>query len=73
MDKNIKKTRSYIKTKLTTKIFKRNEKEFDQIYNLLRRTVENGESNSTLLIGQRSSGKTTVSGVLLFTTPNIPF
>lgn len=66
MNKQIKKTRSYIKSKLATKIFQRNEKEFNQIYELLRRTVENGESNSTLLIGQRGAGKTTVGLIIFF-------
>lgn len=61
MKVNVKKTRSYIKSKLATKTYKRNEKEFNQIYNLLEKAVENGESNSALLIGQRGTGKTTVS------------
>ncbi|KAK9679739.1 AAA ATPase domain [Popillia japonica] len=65
MKVNVKKTRSYIKSKLATKTYKRNEKEFNQIYNLLEKAVENGESNSALLIGQRGTGKTTLINAVL--------
>ncbi|KAI4467429.1 origin recognition complex subunit 4 [Holotrichia oblita] len=65
MKANIKKTRSYIKSKLATKTYKRNEKEFNQIYSLLEKAVENGESNSALLIGQRGAGKTTLINTIL--------
>lgn len=37
------------------------EKEYNQVLDLLKKTVEISESNSALLIGPRGSGKTTVS------------
>ncbi|XP_017784040.1 PREDICTED: origin recognition complex subunit 4 [Nicrophorus vespilloides] len=36
------------------------ESERKQVFNLLQRTIEDGESNSALLIGPRGSGKTTL-------------
>lgn len=37
------------------------DKEKQQIFDLLLRTISYGESNSALLIGPKGSGKTTVS------------
>lgn len=37
------------------------EKEYNQVLDLLKKTVEISESNSALLIGPRGAGKTTVS------------
>lgn len=37
------------------------EKEYNQLLDLLQKTVEISESNSALLIGPRGAGKTTVS------------
>lgn len=38
--------------------------EFEELYNVLRRTIDFGESDSVLVIGSRGSGKTTVSYVV---------
>jgi origin recognition complex subunit 4 len=46
--------------------FRGHEKERTHLLELLRRTVEMGESNSALLIGPRGCGKTAVS-LLVFT------
>lgn len=56
-------TRKYLKRKIMcpeTK-FRHHVKERLHILDLLKRTVEMGESNSALLIGPRGSGKTIVS------------
>lgn len=37
------------------------EKEYNQVLDLIKKTIEVGESNSALLIGPRGAGKTTVS------------
>lgn len=37
------------------------EKEYNQVFDLLKKTIEISESNSVLLIGPRGAGKTTVS------------
>lgn len=55
-------TRKYLKRKimcLETK-FRHHVKERLHVLDLVKRTVETGESNSALLIGPRGSGKTTV-------------
>lgn len=60
-------TRKYLKRKIMcpeTK-FRHHMKERLHILDLLKRTVEMGESNSALLIGPRGSGKTTVC-ILMF-------
>lgn len=36
------------------------EKEYNQVLDLIKKTVEISESNSALLIGPRGTGKTTV-------------
>jgi origin recognition complex subunit 4 len=55
--------RDIIKRKLLLpeNVFRGHEKERNHLSELLRRTVEMGESNSALLIGPRGCGKTTVS------------
>lgn len=55
-------TRKYLKRKIMcpeTK-FRHHFKERLHVLELLKRTVELGESNSALLVGPRGSGKTTV-------------
>lgn len=59
-------TRKYLKRKIMcpeTK-FRHHVQERLHILELVKRTVENGESNSVLLIGPRGSGKTTVRFLL---------
>lgn len=46
--------------------FMGNESEKRQIYDLIMRTVEFGESNSALIIGSAGAGKTTVSVFNIF-------
>lgn len=61
-------TRKYLKRKIMcpeTK-FRHYVKERMHILELLKRTVDMGESNSVLLIGPRGSGKTTVCPNYLF-------
>lgn len=55
--------RNIIKRKLLLpeNVFRGHKKERNHLFELLRRTVEMGESNSALLIGPRGCGKTTVS------------
>lgn len=55
--------RNIIKRKLLLpeNVFRGHKKERNHLSELLRRTVEMGESNSALLIGPRGCGKTTVS------------
>ncbi|KAJ8960326.1 hypothetical protein NQ318_004060, partial [Aromia moschata] len=76
MDKDeLRQIRSYLKHNImdNNKLFGY-EKERDQIFDLLKRTVECGESNSALLIGPRGCGKTTlVNDVLRDLTSNISF
>ncbi|XP_046617948.1 origin recognition complex subunit 4 [Neodiprion virginianus] len=60
-------TRKYLKRKIMcpeTK-FRHHVKERVHILDLLKRTVENGESNSALLIGPRGCGKTTLINSVL--------
>lgn len=60
-------TRKYLKRKIMcpeTK-FRHHVKERMHILELLKRTVDMGESNSALLVGPRGSGKTTVCFQLL--------
>lgn len=55
-------TRKYLKRKIMcpeTK-FRHHVRERLHVLDLVKRTVETGESNSALLIGPRGSGKTTV-------------
>nr|XP_022913748.1 origin recognition complex subunit 4 [Onthophagus taurus] len=60
-NKNISITRSYLKSKiLNDSTLIGYENETNQIQKLIERTIENGESNSVLLIGPRCSGKTTL-------------
>lgn len=59
---SIKEIRSYLKGNiLSEETFSRFNNEHEEIYNLLKRTIENGESNSALLIGPRGVGKTVVN------------
>lgn len=61
-DNTILLTKKYLKRKIMcpeTK-FRHHEKERQHILDLVKRTVESGESNSALLIGPRGSGKTTL-------------
>jgi origin recognition complex subunit 4 len=61
IDKNIVNLRKFLKNNiLNNSKFVGHEKEKQQIYDLLHRTIESGESNSALLIGPRGSGKTTL-------------
>lgn len=54
--------RSYLKKKLLEhNILLGNEKERNQIQDLIKKTVQFGESNSALLIAPPGSGKTIVS------------
>lgn len=58
----IKQIRGYLKRQLLNdKSFLGHEKEKDQIFDLIQKTIQFGESNSALLIGPRGCGKTTVS------------
>lgn len=43
-----------------------NESERKQIFDLIMRTVDFGESNSALIIGSAGTGKTTVSANLIY-------
>lgn len=55
-------TRKYLKRRIMcpeTK-FRHHVKERLHVFDLVKRTVEMGESNSALLVGPRGSGKTTV-------------
>lgn len=56
-------TRQFLKTRLRRDriTFKGHESEWRQIRDLISRTIESGESNSALIIGQRGAGKSTVS------------
>lgn len=58
---NIKKIRSKLKANLldNNKLHDFNKKR-KEIYDLVKRTIDNGESNSVLLIGPRGVGKTGV-------------
>lgn len=68
---------SQIKAYLKSKVLKYSltdddfAKERSDIYDLFKRTLETGESNSVLLIGARGVGKTTVRKHLLFICTNI--
>lgn len=59
--------RDIIKRKLLLPetVFRGHEKERNHLSELLRRTVEMGESNSALLIGPRGCGKTTLLNIVL--------
>ncbi|XP_015602617.1 origin recognition complex subunit 4 [Cephus cinctus] len=60
-------TRKYLKKKIMCPEakFRHHVKERLHVYDLLKRTVEMGESNSALLIGPRGSGKTTLVNSVL--------
>lgn len=59
---NIKYIRNYLKRNiLNNKEFIGHKNERKEIFHLLQKTIQYGESNSALLIGPRGSGKTTVS------------
>lgn len=61
MNLNIKKIRSKLKTNILTSEKLHNfSREREEIYHLIKQTVDHGESNSVLLIGPRGIGKTTV-------------
>ncbi|XP_050297559.1 origin recognition complex subunit 4 [Anthonomus grandis grandis] len=56
---SIKPIRKYLKEKIVNnQEFVGKEKELNQVLDLLKKTVEHGESNSMLLIGPKGSGKT---------------
>lgn len=59
--------RCMIKENITNSnnVFLGHKVERNQIYDLVEKTVEYGESNSALLIGPRGTGKTTVSKYFL--------
>jgi origin recognition complex subunit 4 len=57
---------------LPESVFRGHEKERIHLLELLRRTVEKGESNSVLLIGPRGCGKTTVSLTFYITIIGFP-
>lgn len=60
--------RKYLKDKvLNNQEFLGNEKERNRVLDLLQRTVEQGESNSMLLIGPKGTGKTKVT--IAFASP----
>lgn len=63
MDKaEIDKIRSLLKNNiLRNDEFYGYKKEYNEVFDLLQKTVEISESNSALLIGPRGAGKTTVS------------
>ncbi|KAG8035570.1 hypothetical protein G9C98_000998 [Cotesia typhae] len=67
----IQRTKKYLKQKIMNtndKYYINNQyytKERQHIYDLIRRTVESGESNSALLIGPRGSGKTSLINSVL--------
>lgn len=72
-DKNISKVREIVKNKLLNRdyMFDGYPKERQQVFELLKATVDEGESNSALLIGPRGSGKTTVRNFfVLLVVPN---
>lgn len=57
----LKETRAYLKRNiLNCENFVDHESERQQVYDLLKRTIDTGESNSALLIGPREVGKTAV-------------
>lgn len=58
----VKFVRKYLKNKVicSTDGFKNHDDEKQQVYNLFKRTIEKGESNSALIIGPSGSGKTLV-------------
>ncbi|KAG5863340.1 hypothetical protein JTB14_000249 [Gonioctena quinquepunctata] len=59
--KGVAEIRNYLKNSiLKNKIFSGYQEERNQVFDLLLRTVQYGESNSALLIGPRGSGKTTL-------------
>lgn len=62
-DNMILQTRKYLKRKIMCPETKcrHHEKERQYVLDLVKRTVETGESNSALLIGPEDTGKTTVS------------
>lgn len=59
-------TRQFLKIRLRRDriTFKGHESECKQIRDLISRTIENGESNSALIIGPRGCGKSTVSSFI---------
>lgn len=58
---NITKIRKNLKTNiLTNEKLQSFTREREEVHNLIKRTVDNGESNSVLLIGPRGIGKTAV-------------
>ncbi|KAJ0170284.1 hypothetical protein K1T71_014212 [Dendrolimus kikuchii] len=64
----IKLIRKYLKLKVVDDnvSFRNHTEEKNHIYNLVKRTVANGESHSALLIGPRGSGKTTLINSVLY-------
>lgn len=61
--KQIKLVRKYLKLKIVDDniSFRSHDQQRHHVYDLMNRTVCNGESHSALMIGPRGSGKTTVS------------
>ena len=67
-DNMILQARKYLKRKIMcpeTK-YRHHESERRYILDLVKRTVETGESNSALLIGPEDSGKTTVCSIQFY-------
>ncbi|XP_048002049.1 origin recognition complex subunit 4 [Leguminivora glycinivorella] len=65
--KQIKLIRKYLKLRLMEDnvSFRGHEQEWNHVYDLMKRTVLQGESHSALLIGPRGSGKTTLVNSVL--------
>ncbi|XP_061726617.1 origin recognition complex subunit 4 isoform X1 [Cydia pomonella] len=65
--KQIKLIRKYLKLRITEDnvTFRGHEQEWNHVYDLMKRTVLQGESHSALLIGPRGSGKTTLVNSVL--------
>lgn len=62
MCSNIDVIRKYLKHKIINncEIINNYEKEHQQLYNLINLTINNGESQSVLIMGPRGAGKTIV-------------
>lgn len=64
---DIKNIRNYLKNNiLNNNTFIGHENERKEIFDLIQKTVQYGESNSALLIGPRGSGKTIVILIYLY-------